>query len=444
MAAPVAGERWRSSTTFVLALAVATVGLGNLWRFAFLMGENGGAAFLLSYVGCLLLVGVPLLAAEVVLGAHGRGSVLLTLGWAAQVAGRSRLWLSIGVLACLAAFLMLIACILVGGWALAYAFYQHAGEFAATDLDASAAFLRRCIDAPGELLLAQVATAALATGIVALGVRRGLGLFAWLAFSMLLTLLAFTVLYAVEHGDLVAAGRYLFNWQAIDFSATSFMVALSHAVFTLSVGVAVGMSYGAYAPDQLPILRAVLAVALFDIAVGVAAGLVVFPLLFAANLLPAQDFSLLFIGLPFAFGALPFGDVYGALFYLLVLIALLGSSVALLEPVLGSLVRQFRAPRPVIALLLGGSAGLLSCLATVGLRGGGELLIWLDTATSRWLMPAVMLLLALFVGWRIPSSILRLELAREPDILFNVWYFLLRFLAAPVIAAAWLWLALVH
>ena len=187
-----------------------------------------------------------------------------------------------------------------------------------------------------------------------------------------------------------------------------------------------------------------LAVALFDIGVGVAAGLVVFPLLFAANLLPAQDFSLLFIGLPFAFGALPFGDVYGALFYLLVLIALLGSSVALLEPVLGSLVGQFRAPRPVIALLLGVSAGLLSCLATVGLRGGGELLIWLDTATSRWLMPAVMLLLALFVGWRIPPSILRLELAREPGILFTVWYFLLRFLAAPVIAAAWLWLALVH
>lgn len=444
MAAPVAGERWRSSTTFVLALAVATVGLGNLWRFAFLMGENGGAAFLLSYVGCLLLVGVPLLAAEVVLGAHGRGSVLLTLGWAAQVAGRSRLWLSIGVLACLAAFLMLIACILVGGWALAYAFYQHAGEFAAIDLDASAAFLRRCINAPGELLLAQVATAALATGIAALGVRRGLGLFAWLAFPMLFTLLVFTVLYAVEHGDLVAAGHYLFNWQTIDFSATSFMVALSHAVFTLSVGVAVGMSYGAYAPEQLPILRAVLAVALFDIGVGVAAGLVVFPLLFAANLLPAQDFSLLFIGLPFAFGALPFGDVYGALFYLLVLIALLGSSVALLEPVLGSLVGQFRAPRPVIALLLGVSAGLLSCLATVGLRGGGELLIWLDTATSRWLMPAVMLLLALFVGWRIPPSILRLELAREPGILFTVWYFLLRFLAAPVIAAAWLWLALVH
>ena len=444
MAAPVASERWRSSATFVLALAVATVGLGNLWRFAFLMGENGGAPFLLSYVLCLLLVGAPLLTAEVVLGAHGRGSVLLTLAWAAQVAGRSRLWLTIGVLACLAALLMLIACILVGGWALAYAFYQHAGEFAAIDLDASAAFLRRRIDAPGQLLLAQLAMAALATGVVALGVRRGLGLFAWLAFPMLLTLLAFTLSYAIEHGDLDAASRYLFNWQTLDFNATSFMVALSHAVFTLSVGVAVGMSYGGYAPEQLPILRAVLAVALFDIGVGVAAGLVVFPLLFAANLLPAQDFSLLFIGLPFAFGALPFGDVYGALFYLLVLIALLGSSVALLEPVLGSLVRQFRAPRPVIALLLGAAAGLLSCLATVGLRGGGELLIWLDTATSRWLMPAVMLLLALFVGWRIPPAILRLELAREPDILFTVWYFLLRFLAAPVIVAAWLWLALVR
>lgn len=444
MAPPAASERWRSRTTFVLALALATVSLGNLWRFAFLMGENGGAPFVLSYVFCLLLVGVPLLAAEVVLGAHGRGSVFLTLAWAVEVAGRSRLWLTIGVLAGLAAFLMLIACILVGGWALAYAFYQRAGEFAAIDLAASAAFLSRCLEAPGGLLLAQLATAALGTGVVALGVRRGLGLFAWLAFPMLAALLAFMVLYAIEHGDLAAAGRYLFNWQVIDFSATSFMVALSHAVFTLSVGVAVGMSYGAYAPDKLPILRSVLAVALFDIGVGVAAGLAVFPLVFAANLLPAQDFSLLFIGLPFAFGALPFGDVYGALFYLLVLITVLGSAVALLEPVVGSLVRQFRVPRSGIALLVGATAGLLSCLATLGLRGGGELLIWLDAATSRWLMPGAMLLLALFVGWRIPPSILRAELAREPDILFTLWYFLLRFLAAPVIAAAWLWLALVR
>ena len=119
MAPPAASERWRSRTTFVLALALATVSLGNLWRFAFLMGENGGAPFVLSYVSCLLLVGVPLLAAEVVLGAHGRGSVFLTLAWAVEVAGRSRLWLTIGVLAGLAAFLMLIACIVVGGWALA-------------------------------------------------------------------------------------------------------------------------------------------------------------------------------------------------------------------------------------------------------------------------------------------------------------------------------------
>ncbi len=436
-------ERWTSRTTFVLALAIATVGLGNLWRFAFLMGENGGAPFLLSYLFCLLLVGVPLLSAEVVLGSHGRGSPFLTLAWAVEASGGSRLWLAIAVLTCLAAFLILVGCIVIGGWALVYAFYLQLGEFAAIDLPSTAAFLQERIDSPGALLMGQAIMAAVCIAVVAAGVRRGVGLFAWIAFPALVTLLGVLVFYAIEYGDLKAAGEYLFDWQAMDFTGASFMAALGHAVFTLSIGVAVGMSYGAYVPDKLPIVRSVLAIALFDLAAGVAGGLVIFPLIFEANLLPSRDFSLLFISAPFAFGALPFGDLYGALFYFMVLVITLGSAVALLEPVVGSLVQQLRIPRLRTAVAVGACACLLAGLATVGVRGGAAFLTWLDAVTSRWLIPGAMLLLVLFVGWRMPRSLLRVELAREPDILFSLWYFLLRFLAAPVIAIAWLWLSLV-
>jgi len=435
-------ERWRSRTTFVLALAIATVGVGNLWRFGWLLGDNGGAPFLLSYVFCLLCVGVPLLAAEICLGTHGRGSPLSSVAWAATVAGRSRLWLAIPLLTSMASLVLLGACILVGGWALLFAFEQQLGTFAAAPGDEVAGFLARQLEQPRGLLAGQAVFALLAGAISAAGVRRGLGFFAWVAVPLLVWLLGVLIRYAIQFGDLEAAGAFLFAWQSLDFDRGSFLAALGHALFTLSVGVAVGMSFGAYAPDKLPVLRSVMAVALFDLVVGVAAGVLLFPVLAAANVLPEREFALLFLAAPYAYGTMPFGDFYGMLFFLVTVLVALGSAVALLEPVLGILVQQLRLRRRPAGAVLVVCGFALSCVATLGLSDDSQVGLLINRVSSEWLIPPAMLLLALFIGWRLPRSVLRKELSREPDALFALWYFLLRFIVGPVIVFAWLWLIL--
>ncbi|GAB5413144.1 MAG: sodium-dependent transporter [Congregibacter sp.] len=435
-------ERWRSRSTFVLALAIAAAGLGNVWRFAYLMGENGGAPFLFSYVFCLLVVGAPLLIAEVVLGSHGRGSPLLTLDWATEVSGRSRLWLVVALLSCSAGFLLLACYLVIAGWSLDYAYQLQLSAFAALGLEDTGAVFAQRLDEPAAFLRWQLLAAALLAVICAAGVRRGIGLMAWISVPLLMVLLGVLCRYAIDFGNLEAAGEYLFRWQSIDFHGASFMAAMVHAVYTLCVGVAFGMTYGAYTPDKLPIVRSVLAVAFFDVVVAVAIGVAVFPLVFASNLLPSDGFGLLFISLPYAYGNLPFGDVYGALFFIAIFVIAMGTAVALMEPAVAILEQQFNIRRVHAAAALAALAWALSALATTDLSADG-FFQWLDSTTADVLIPLGGLLLAVFVGWRMPRAVLRKELIREPDILFTVWYFLIRFVAGPVIIIAWLWLYLV-
>ena len=439
----VPGERWQSRTTFVLAMAIATVGLGNLWRFAWLMGENGGGPFVLSYLFCLFCVGVPILSAEIMLGTHGRGSPVSSILWTASVADRSYLWSVIAVLAGMGALLLLVLCLLVAGWALLYAFHQQLGSFAASSSDRVADFLTQQVAAPARLIAAQAAAAAVVGVLGLAGIRRGLGAYAWLAVPMVVWLLGVLVAYALDFGDLEGAGKFLFAWQTLDFDGASFLAALGHALFTLSVGAAIGMTFGAYAPDKVPVVRSVIAVALFDFVVAVAVGVAIYPILVEANVLPARDFALLFVAVPFAYGAMPFGDFYGALVFLLVAMVALGSCAALIEPVVSVLEQQFRQSRRLAVPGVVGLAWLLSCVVVLGLADGGSALVWINKATGYALIPLAMFLIALFVGWALPEGLLRQELSREPQVLFRLWYFLLRFVAAPVILFAWIWMVLV-
>ncbi|MEM6545304.1 MAG: sodium-dependent transporter, partial [Pseudomonadota bacterium] len=149
---PLSLDRWQSRTTFVLALSLAVVGLGNVARFSWLLGENGGAPFMLSYLLCLLGVSVPLLVAELSLGSHGRGSPFISLRWAAQQSGASRLWVLIAALTCFAAFLLLVVSVVFGGWVLSYAYQLQLGEFAAISLPGTATELERRIEAPASVI----------------------------------------------------------------------------------------------------------------------------------------------------------------------------------------------------------------------------------------------------------------------------------------------------
>jgi NSS family neurotransmitter:Na+ symporter len=439
-------DHWRSRSTFLLALCGVALGLGNWWRFAWLLGENGGAPFMLAYVLALLLLGVPLLVAELALGRIGRRAPLLSLAWVAALSGRASPWAAVAAPALLCALLIAAMAIVIGGWALAFALQQQLGGFAAISLPEAGQFFAELTSNPLRGTAWQAAGIASLVLAAAAGRRRGLGLAAWLGVPLLFVVLAVVVDFGTSQGSLDAAARYLFAGQLLDFNAESVTLATTQALYTLATGMAVGLAFGASASDEVPLLRSALAVAVIDTAVSVAVAVALLSLCFAVNLQPQEGAALLFIGLPYAFGNLALGDYYGALFFFAVFVAAMTVALALLEPLICSLTQQLRIGRLQAALLTIAFAWALAVLATFSLAEGVTLpqsaltehFLARTSELLRTLLPFGALLIAVFAGWRVPRELLRRELCREPDFLFVLWYFALRFIVPPALVAAWL------
>jgi NSS family neurotransmitter:Na+ symporter len=429
---------WRSRTTLVLALSASAVGLGNIWRFAYLLGEHGGGPFMLAYVVCLFGVAAPLLIAEVLIGHHGRGNPFAALRSAADRSLRSRAWAWVGGLACATGFLILGYYLVVAGWTLAYAHKMQAGVFSDASAVMVAEHFQSFLTEPAELLYWQSLFLLLATALSLGGVRRGLGLAFWIAVPALMVLLGLLVSFSLEYGDLLAAPEFLFDINTMDFTAASWLVAAGQAFYTLGIGVGVGIAFGAYAPARMPVGRAVVAVAIFDVAVALAAGLAIFPIVFANNLLPAQGPGLAFISLPYAFGNMMLGELVGSLFFLLLAVASLGSVLAMMEPIVALLRQHLKVPRLVAVALLSAVLWLLALAVSRSLAGQSwlgldDLFAQLSNVTAQWLLPLVGLLTLVFVAWRMRPELLRVELVRESGLFFSLWLALLRYIAAPAL-----------
>ncbi|MDH4042284.1 MAG: sodium-dependent transporter [Gammaproteobacteria bacterium] len=433
---------WQSRTTFVLMLSASAIGLGSLWRFSYLVGENGGGLFMVAYVACLLLVGVPVMIAEVIIGSHGRASPVVAIRWAADRSLLSRGWMLLGVLACVTGLLILSYYVVVAGWALAYAWNMHTDVFAAASATVVAQQFELLLDDVLQMIYWQSLFLAPAVAISALGIRRGLGTLAWLVVPTLFTMLAALVKFGFDAGDIPATREFLFTLKPIDFSWGSMLAALGQALFTLGVGVGTGISFGAYAPRRLPIGRSILAVAVFDTAIALMAGLAIFPIVFANNMEPSMGPGLMFISLPYAFGNIMLGELFGTLFFALVVLVALGSVVAIMEPVVGALMQRLRLRRASAAIAVGVLVWLLALVVTLSFAPGdeytrlanGSLFRFMDKLTADFLLPLVALLTAVLVGWRLRPEILRLELYREMDLFFSLWQRLLRYIAPPAIA----------
>lgn len=432
---------WTNRTTFILALTGSAVGLGNIWRFSYLAGENGGGPFVLVYLLSLLFVATPILVAEVVIGSHGRSSPIVAVEWARKRANAGNGWLAIGWLASVTALLILSYYSVVAGWALAYVGKMQTSVFA----DASAANVglqfQQFLSNPQELIYWQSLFLGATILVVALGLRFGLALLFWIAVPLLLVLLGMLINFSLEKGDVEAAQQFLFGFNTWDFSAQSVLVALGHAFYTLSVGVGAAMAFGAYAPEKIPIGRTVIAVALIDTVIAMAAGLAIFPIIFANNLEPNMGPGLMFVSLPYAFGNMLQGEWFGSLFFLLVAVAALGSAVSLAEPMVAYLIQVWRMHRIVAAVCVGVVVWVLG-LGTVfsfnlwsdqQLIAGLNYFELIDFVTADLLLPLCGLLIALFVGWVLRREVLRVELYREDDQIFFLWRWLLRYIAPPAI-----------
>lgn len=408
---------WGSRTTFVLALTASALGLGNLWRFPYLLGEHGGAPFLLVYIACLFLVAVPLLIAEIIIGSHGRANPVSALLYASKRGEIHRGWVVVGWLAGITAGLILAYYSVVAGWSLAYIEKMFSGVFADASAQEVGQQFHALLASPLELLQWQSLFIVLVFTASALGIYQGLGLLFWLATPLVMVCLGVLIQYGLEHGDMVRTGQFLFSFSAYDFTAEAVLVAMGQAFYTLGIGVGVGVAFGSYAPDKLPIGRTVIAVAVLDTLFALAAGLAIYPIVFATNMELSMGPGLLFVGLPYAFGNMVQGELFGAIFFLLVLVIAVGSAVALAEPIVAYLVERRRLRRPLAALLCGAVIWVLSLGCALSFNvwqdvhwyGDYTFFELLDALTVLVLLPLVCLLTALLVGFAYPPSVLRVQ-----------------------------------
>ncbi len=437
-------ENWSSRFGFMMASVGFAVGLGNIWRFPYITGENGGGAFVLIYIACALGIGVPILMAEVMLGRRGQQTPDGAMRRVAQAEGASSRWRWVGVMTLLTAFLILATYAVVAGWVLEYLFFAVGSGFAdLTSAEASgAAFSAVLADNMGMLLWTFIALA-LTGAIVASGVKDGIERVVSVLMPTLFLLLVVLVVYGAVVGDFGRAMAFLFQPDFSKITASTALVAIGQAFFSVGVAMAGMMTYGAYLPKSVSIGRSVILIIFADTLVALLAGMAIFPLVFQHGLDPSGGPGLIFETLPLAFADMPGGHFFSVLFFALLSVAAVTSMVGLFEPLVARVTESQRFARRRAALLLVAAVLLLSVVSIlsynvwsdVRIIGGLNLNGLLGMLTDQIGLPLGGLLIAIFVGWFVSDASCRDELAIATPALYNAWRFLLRYPVPLAIAA---------
>lgn len=424
--------------SFILAATGSAVGLGNIWKFPYITGENGGAAFVLLYLLCVLLVGIPIMMAEIMLGRKGRANPITAVANIGAEMGATKLWAVIGWMGVLAGFLILSYYSVIAGWTLDYLVSALEGKFAGLDGASSNALFDSLLASPSRLVQWHTAFIAITALVLMFGVTKGLeNAIRWM-MPTLLILLLILLGYAYTTGEIATSARFMFSFNPEDLSWNSALIALGHAFFTLSIGMGAIMAYGAYMPSTAAIGKTVIAVALLDVIVGLLTGVAIFAFVFATpGIDPSRGPGLMFVTLPVAFGSMPMGAWVGIAFFAMVVLAAWSSTMSLLEPAVAYFHERFGFHRISASLLVAGAAWLLGLGSALSFNEWSEQqLLWgmnfyacVDFFTTNLLLPIGGLLTAIFVGWVMPSKLAAHEMQQDHPRLLLVWRWVLRYIS---------------
>ncbi len=275
---------WSSRLAFILAATGSAVGLGNIWKFPYITGENGGGAFVIVYLACIAVIGIPIMMAEVFIGRNGRHNPITSLRTVAERNLSSPLWRVSAIIGMLAAFVILSFYSVIGGWAAAYVGHSAMGDFSGQDAEVVGGIFGSLLASPGTLLFWHSVFMALVIVVVARGLKSGLERAVNILMPALFVLLLVAVGYATTTGHFGEAVSFLFRPDFAALSMNGVLIALGHAFFTLSLGMAIMMAYGSYLGRDVSIGRTAITVGFLDTAVALLAGLAIFPVVFANGL----------------------------------------------------------------------------------------------------------------------------------------------------------------
>ena len=438
--------QWSSRWAFILAATGSAVGLGNIWRFPYLAGENGGGAFVLMYLLCVLVVGIPIMMAEVMLGRRGRQSPINTMRTLASEEGAGQYWQLLGWMGVVSGFLILSYYSVIAGWTIAYIFRTGTGMFVGADADSTAKIFSELVSDPERLLAWHTMFMMMTIVVVARGVKSGLEQAVRYLMPALFILLMMMVGYAMHTEKFMDGVRYLFIPDFVKLSEKNifgdlFLSALGQAFFSLSLGMGAIMIYGSYLSDKASIAWTTFSIAFADTLVAIFAGIAIFPIVFTYGLEPAGGPGLIFLTLPIAFGQMPFGTLFGTLFFFLLMFAAWTSAISLLEPAVAWLVENHgmtRVKATALAGIIAWALGLLTVLSfnhwafTFSFAGQTKengIFDILDILTANIMLPLGGLLVAIFSVWLMSRHSSEEEIGLGDGASYECWRFIVRYVA---------------
>ena len=430
---------WSSGMTFILAAVGAAVGLGNIWKFPYVAGVSGGGAFVLVYLACVIVVAIPVLIAELLIGRCGKGSPPVAMRKVAQASGRTGGWSIVGYMGMIVGYLIATYYSVIAGWTLIYIGKAANGFSGAGVLEVAQQFDDLKAD-PVTMTIWHTVFMSLALLIVGRGLRGGIERVVKLLMPALFVMLVVMIGYAAVAGDFAAGVDFLFSFDFSKITGAVVLNAIGQAFFSISVAMGLMMIYGAYVPKEVSLTRSAIIIAGADTIIALLAGLMIFPIVFANGLDPAEGPGLIFKTLPTAFVSMPGGAVFGALFFLLLAFAAITSIIAIIEPIVAYAEDRWHMSRKAGCIVFGalgwaiGVASVLSFnvwqdvtpLAMFDVFEGKTIYDLIDYFTANILMPLGAILISLFVGWRMKPELLEGELSFYHPALFKTWIWMLR------------------
>ena len=429
---------WIGKWTFILAATGSAVGLGNIWGFPYKAGTNGGGAFVLIYLACIVVIGIPIMISEIIIGRRAGNSPINTMRRVSIDSNQSSLWHFVGWSGIFAGALILSFYSVIAGICLNYIFISatSSGAISASDQFGSV------ISSPGNLLFWHSLFMILTALIVSAGVKDGIGKMVKILMPMLGFLMIFMVIYSMINGNFSQAISFLFAPDFSQVTSDTVLQAMGQAFFSLSLGMGSIMAYGAYMPKDQRVINTSFTVGSLDTLVAIMAGLAIFPIIFAFNLEPGSGPGLVFVSMLSAFNQMEFGYLIGPLFFVLLSVAALSSSISLLEPGVAFLAEEQILSRRRAAEIISffvwvlgiGSALSFNIWSDFYLISDRNFLDSMDFIANQILLPLGGMLIAIFVGWFMKESLIKDEIGQINPIVYKLWRFFVKFIAPSCVA----------
>ncbi len=434
-----------------MATVGLAVGLGNIWRFPYVVGENGGSAFVLLYLLFAFAFGVPLVMAEWAIGRSGVGANSASGSFRAVAAGcgASRAWGHVGNIAVIAVFMLMLFYTTITGWTMEYFVKAVNGDFKSIDGVRSTRMFEQLMANPLRLAFWHTVVVALTVYINSRGLHGGIEKAVRILMPALALSMVVMVLYAMSVGDLGAAADFLLTPDFASVTGETALLALGQAFFSIGIAMAVMITYGSYLDNQTPIAQNAFIVVTADTMAALMAGFAIFPLVFANQLMPDTGTGLAFQTLPIVFGDLPNGRLFSSVFFFLLIAAAVTSCIGNFAPVVAWAEEKFAISHANAAVMAGTVMWLLGLgsvfsfnllsnfhpLQFISTFAGMTIHDLLDYIMSSILLPLGALLTAVFVGWIVPPDIIREGLGLKEGKGFRTWCWLIRYMAPAAVTA---------